>query len=118
MSVSLPNVYYGDMGQTVVIRGDHCGYSFDHLISLNSVGPNGIALTPDIDWSNARGRIPASDLLLIQEVDVDGNRYKVYRIVCDPSAVTPWVMEGQVGPRRTPDEYYEADINSARLKRQ
>ena len=30
--IGLPNAYYGDMGQRVVSAGDHCGFSFDHIL--------------------------------------------------------------------------------------
>jgi hypothetical protein len=82
--LSLPNVYYGDMGQEIDIQGNHCGYSFDHLVTLNPVPAGGFELAPDIEWSNTRGRIPAANLVLVREVDVNGNPYKVYRVVCGP----------------------------------
>lgn len=82
--LSLPNVYYGDMGQKITIQGEHCGFSFDHLATLNPVSAAGIELISDIEWSDTRGRIPASNLLLIRQVDVNGNEYKLYRVVCGP----------------------------------
>jgi hypothetical protein len=81
--LSLPNVYYGDMGQKVTIHGDSCGYSFDHLVTLSASDAAGVNLTADIDWSGASGWISARNLTLVDQIDVNGRYYSVFRIVCD-----------------------------------
>ncbi len=81
--LGLPNVYYGDMGQEIILQGDHCGYSFDHLLSTKSVVAGPLELNPDIEWSSVRSTIPVEQLLWIGQVQVHENLYQVYRVVCD-----------------------------------
>jgi hypothetical protein len=83
--LGLPNVYYGDMGQKIIVEGAYCGYSFDHLVTLNSAEAGGVSLNSDIDWSTTTGWIPAKDLELVGETDVNSNHYRVYRVVCGNS---------------------------------
>jgi hypothetical protein len=82
-NLALPVVYYGDMGQTIEIKGNHCGYSFDHLLTLTPVTGPVLALNADIEWSNAQGEILVSKLFLIDQVKLDKNIINVYRVVCD-----------------------------------
>lgn len=81
--IGLPNVYYGDMGQTIEIYGGHCGYSFDHLITPPPVGKQYINLTADIEWSNVKGQISLGNMVLIQQAPINGTLYNFYRVVCE-----------------------------------
>ena len=81
--LSLPNVYYGDMGQTVKIDGNYCGYSFDHLVTPPPVETQFIEITADMEWSNTKGKIPLSNLILIQQAQINGISYNFYRVVCN-----------------------------------
>jgi hypothetical protein len=81
-SIALPNVYYGDMGQTIEIEGNSCGYSFDHLLTLAPVEGPVYYLTSGIGWSPAKGEIPRGSLSLIKRVNLDEKRVYVYRVIC------------------------------------
>ena len=81
--IGLPNVYYGDMGQTIKIDGSYCGYSFDHLIAPPPAGTQAINLTADIEWSDAKGRISLGNMVLIQHAPINGIIYNFYRIICE-----------------------------------
>lgn len=81
--LGLPNVYYGDMGQLVRIEGSHCGYSFDHLVTMPpSNETQYIELVADMEWSDTKGKIPLSDLNLVQQVNIHNLTYNIYRVVC------------------------------------
>jgi hypothetical protein len=81
--IVLPNVYYGDMGQEVKITGDYCGYSFDHLIVLESLVREPIELKADMEWSDIQGEISLTDLALVKRVKINDGFYHVYRVLCD-----------------------------------
>jgi len=78
---SLPNVYYGDMGQTITMEGDYCGYSFDHLISLSSENDY-IELKADVKPC-VLGSIPVSELQHIDRVTIYAKTFDVYRVFCN-----------------------------------
>lgn len=82
-NISLPVVYYGDMGQTIEIMGDHCGYSFDHLIAFAPVEGSTLELNADVEWSNATGEIPTDQLLLIKRLELGEDEFNVYRVTCN-----------------------------------
>jgi hypothetical protein len=81
--ISLPNVYYGDMGQAVKIEGEYCGYSFDHLVALAPIEGESIELKADMEWSNTQGRISLNELSLVRRVNINGLPYVVYRVMCN-----------------------------------
>ncbi len=80
--ISLPNVYYGDMGQSIHVEGPYCGYSFDHILTRASVDGAVIELSPNVEWSHSTGKIPIDDLLLLEEVRLGGELMHVYRVIC------------------------------------
>jgi hypothetical protein len=82
-NLALPDVYYGDMGQTIPIKGNHCGYSFDHLLAFAPVEGPIYRFYAEIEWSDANGEIPLNNLLLLEQVSVDGMKLNVYRVVCN-----------------------------------
>jgi hypothetical protein len=82
-NLALPNVYYGDMGQKIETRGDYCGYSFDHLIAEPPRKGSMIDLREDEGRFKVKERIPLSRLVLIKEMELNGNPISVYRVVCD-----------------------------------
>ena len=82
-NLALPNVYYGDMGQTIEIKGNYCGYSFDHLLAFAPVEGPVHELNAEIEWSNATGKIPLNNLVLLDHVKLDDDIVNVYRVVCD-----------------------------------
>ena len=81
--IALPNVYYGDMGQEVKIMGNHCGYSFDHLIALAPGTGDSVELKADMEWSDTKGEISLNDLYLFDQVTIHNIDYHVYRVLCD-----------------------------------
>jgi hypothetical protein len=83
--LSLPNVYYGDMGQEVRIDGDFCGYSFDHLLVWEPVIGDSVPLKADMEWSETEGEIPLSALEEVGAVTVHQMEYQIYRVVCGGS---------------------------------
>lgn len=83
--LNLPNVYYGDMGQTVKIEGNYCGYSFDHLVAPPPLHTDQfINIVADMEWSDAKAKIPLEDLTLIQQEKINGILYNFYRVTCNP----------------------------------
>jgi hypothetical protein len=80
--ISLPNVYYGDMGQAIPIQGSYCGYSFDHILVVPPVDGDAIELSPNTEWSQAAGEIPLDRLVLLQEVRLGNQLLHVYRVTC------------------------------------
>jgi hypothetical protein len=82
-NLSLPSVYYGDMGQVIKIKGDHCGYSFDHLLAFAPVEGPVYELAADTEWSDAHGEIPVKNLFLLGQLRLDNNTLNIYRVVCD-----------------------------------
>lgn len=80
--LSLPNVYYGDMGQEVRIDGNFCGYSFDHLLVSGPVSGDSIPLKADMEWSEAEGVIPLSALEEVGTVAIHQVEYQIYRVAC------------------------------------
>lgn len=80
--LSLPNVYYGDMGQVVKIEGGFCGYSFDHLLVWEPVNGDSILLRADMEWSQTEGEILLSALEEVGVVTVHQVEYRIYRVVC------------------------------------
>jgi len=82
-NIALPDVYYGDMGQTIAIKGNYCGYSFDHIIAFAPIEGQKLELNADVEWSNAKGEIPLGRLLLIEQMKVDDESLNVYRVICD-----------------------------------
>lgn len=81
--LSLPNVYYGDMGQEVKITGDYCGYSFDHLVVPAPAVKDSIELKADMEWSDERGEISIRSLEQVGRTAVNGIDYQVFRVRCD-----------------------------------
>lgn len=81
--LSLPNVYYGDMGQEVKIEGNFCGYSFDHLLVWEPVSGTSVPLKADMEWSETEGVIPLSALEKVGAVAVHQVEYQIYRVVCE-----------------------------------
>jgi hypothetical protein len=80
--ISLPNVYYGDMGQAIPIQGPYCGYSFDHILAPAPVDGAAIELYPSVEWSHTTGEIPVDRLLLLEEVRLGDELLNVYRVIC------------------------------------
>jgi hypothetical protein len=80
-NLALPNAYYGDMGQKLIITGNHCGFSFDHLIALTP-DQSQIRLKSDLDWIPDPGHISITNLLLLKQMTFDGKEYSIYRVVC------------------------------------
>lgn len=80
--ISLPNVYYGDMGQTISYTGPYCGYSFDHLINLAPSNEEYVELTADVK-PRVLGRIPRSLLQQIDQIKLYSKTYDIYRVTCD-----------------------------------
>jgi hypothetical protein len=82
-NLALPNAYYGDMGQKLIITGNHCGFSFDHLIVLTPDQSQAqIRLKSDLDWIPDPGYISITNLLLLKQMTLDGKEYSIYRVVC------------------------------------
>lgn len=81
--ISLPNVYYGDMGQAIPIQGPYCGYSFDHILVVPPVDGAVIELSPNVEWSLAAGEIPLHQLVSLEEIRLGNNKLlHVYRVTC------------------------------------
>lgn len=80
--ISLPNVYYGDMGQAIPMQGPYCGYSFDHILVVPPLDGAVIELSPNAEWSLAVGEIPFDRLVLVEEVHVGDEVLHVYRVTC------------------------------------
>ncbi len=78
---NLPNVYYGDMGQTVPVYGNFCGYAFDHIITSEKA-EKFIVLTPNNEWENFAIPIPSDNLKLVGKVRVNDLLYWIYRLRC------------------------------------
>jgi hypothetical protein len=76
--LALPDVYYGDMGQTIEITGNYCGYSFDHLVAFAPVEGSVLELNADVEWSNTKGEIPIYNLILLEQVKLDNDLFKKY----------------------------------------
>ena len=81
--LSLPVVYYGDMGQAFESTGDYCGYSFDHLIVRLPVEGSTIDLPAGVEWSNSQGEISTDRLFLIKQLQLGDDHFNVYRVTCD-----------------------------------
>ena len=82
-NLALPNAYYGDMGQKLIITGNHCGFSFDHLIALTpDQSQTQIKLKSDLDWIPDPGYISITNLLLLKQMTLDGKEYSIYRVMC------------------------------------
>jgi hypothetical protein len=82
-NLALPNAYYGDMGQKLIIPGNHCGFSFDHLIALTpDQSQSQIRLKSDLDWIPDPGYISITNLLLLKQMTLDSKEYSIYRVVC------------------------------------
>jgi hypothetical protein len=79
--IALPNVYYGDMGQTVPVAGPYCGYSFDHILVPASAGGTDVELVSDISYKNL-GSIPFANLQRMGRMTFEDWTYDVYRVVC------------------------------------
>lgn len=77
---ALPNVYYGDMGQTIPIEGPYCGYSFDHVIA--TMGDNDIELVSKLSHQKM-GIIPKNKLRLVGRSMIEETIVYIYRIVCE-----------------------------------
>jgi hypothetical protein len=82
-NLALPNVYYGDMGQTIKTKGNNCGYSFDHLLTLAPIDKPSYKLIADTEWSNTKGEIPSNNLFLLEQINLDSEIVNIYRVVCD-----------------------------------
>ncbi len=83
--LALPNVSYGDMGQSIPVRGAVCGYSFDHLVTLPPRhGETRLELKSDLEYISALGDIPMERLQLLSQISVHEQTYNIYRVVCAP----------------------------------
>jgi hypothetical protein len=82
-NLALPNVYYGDMGQTIEVSGPYCGYSFDHLVIFAPVKEPVLELYAVPEWSSTRGRIARDNLLLLEQIKLKDKEAYIYRVVCD-----------------------------------
>ena len=82
--IALPNVYYGDMGQEIQIKGPNCGYSFDHILAFAPVNGSVLELYPNTEWSHTTGEISLDRLLLLEQVRVGDDLLNVYRVICQP----------------------------------
>ena len=84
--IALPNVYYGDMNQSVPIIGHYCGFSFDYLIQEKSVfQEKSIILRSDVDPRPLLGKIPMDQVIFLNTFNVVGKQYNVYKVICSPS---------------------------------
>lgn len=81
--ISLPNAYYGDMGQDVTVNGAHCGYSFDYLISLSENNGGATIELESAISSRALASMPLNDLQHIKRVTLNSKSYDIFRVVCD-----------------------------------
>lgn len=82
-NLALPNVYYGDMGQDIEVTGTHCGYSFDHLIVFGPVKGPVLELSAAPEWSDTYGLISLDNLLLLEQIKLNGSVVSVYRVICN-----------------------------------
>lgn len=82
--IQLPNVYYGDMGQSVPVQGELCGgYSFDYMLADQSYGrPPEFSLRSAVTGA-VLGKIPAAQLRYVTTRRVADRFYDVYQVVCD-----------------------------------
>jgi hypothetical protein len=81
--LSLPVVYYGDMGQKFEIAGNHCGYSFDHLIARLPIEGSAIELNSNVEWSQTKSEISLDQLFLIKQLQLGNDKFNVYRVKCN-----------------------------------
>ena len=81
--LALPNAYYGDMGQKLIVGGNYCGFSFDHLVALApEQAQTQIKLKSDLDWIPDPGYMSITNLLLLKQMTLDGKEYSIYRVMC------------------------------------
>ena len=84
--IALPNVYYGDMHQSVPIIGQFCGFSFDYLVQEKSAfQEKSITLRSDVDPRPILGKIPMDQVIYLNSFNVVGKQYNVYKVICSPS---------------------------------
>lgn len=77
---ALPNVYYGDMGQTIPIEGPYCGYSFDHVIA--PLRDTDIELVSKLTGQNL-GNVQKNQLRFSGSSTIDETIVYIYRIMCE-----------------------------------
>jgi hypothetical protein len=81
--LSLPNVYYGPMGQRVPTRANSCsGYSFDHiLMDGNADLRGGLPLFDEIEGRVVE-TVPLSDVEYLGWSMVGSRKWALYRVRC------------------------------------
>jgi hypothetical protein len=83
--IELPNVYYGDMKQTIPVKGEHCRYSFDFILIDHSLGQSpAYDLISDKSPHISLGKILASQMLLVGTFKVAERVWDVYQVACTP----------------------------------
>ena len=81
--IALPNVYYGDMNQTIPVAGAYCGYSFDTiLVAPERVNGSRYELHSDITPNPLLGDIAFDQLEFVRSAQVLDRAWDVYRVVC------------------------------------
>jgi hypothetical protein len=81
--IALPNVYYGDMHQTIPVSGPYCGYSFDYvLVTPEHVNGSRYELYSDITPNPFLGSVAFERLQFVRSAQVLDRVWKVYRVVC------------------------------------
>jgi len=83
--ISLPNCYYGSMGQNVRIDGAFCGYSFEYLIDVSTADHprDKIELASFVLPYQPVGSIPANYLQKQKTFRVGLMTFDVFKVACD-----------------------------------
>jgi len=83
--IGVINTYYGDMGQRIKISGNHCGYSFDYLLTVATDPIEDYVLIP-VRWGRGPGSQPvdAGKLKYLKSFLLFDKQWQVYAVQCNP----------------------------------
>jgi hypothetical protein len=81
--IALPNVYYGQMNQSIPVRGPYCGYSFDFLLAgRTNEQTSSRPLISDVFPRRVLGSISRSELKRVRQFEALGRNWTVYKVIC------------------------------------
>ncbi len=83
--ISIPNAYYGDMGQRITSMGQYCGFSFDYILLPSSCCSDVVALTSNVPARRVEGprEIDMRKFQYVRDFKVKNEDWSLYKVICE-----------------------------------
>jgi hypothetical protein len=82
--ISVPNAYYGDMGQQVRSTGEFCGFSFDHILLQTEQSPESVEFRSNVPAQPVVGphEIDGEQLRFLRKFMIRDEAWSIYQVIC------------------------------------